>query len=131
MELSNSAKNFDLTKISNEEIKSALLKIRQVPEMFILGDEYFTSVLLNLAALNQLSIDKDIEPYNAQSDDNLAYYPDIQNIVRKSKDPEELKYYWENWRNKNALWSSVNFYTIVEALKKTAEAFGKFVDKKL
>ncbi|ALC40783.1 Ance-4 [Drosophila busckii] len=124
--ISREASGFDVSKVQNETLKLALKELRSVGDLFVLGEEYFSSVQMNLAALQKLSTDKDIEPYMGgakqpnEDDSPLAYYPDIQKIVQHSSDADELKYYWETWRDKNQIWASVNFYTIVEAYRKAA-----------
>lgn len=131
VEISLEASDFDLNKIQDPEMKKALQNLRKVGELFVLGEDYFSSVLINLASLKELSTDKDVEPYMGginmpdHDDSPIAYYPDIQRIFENSNDPDELKYYWETWREKNLVWSSVNFYTIVEAFRKAATILGK------
>jgi len=127
VKISEEASDFDLDKIKDAETKLALQNLHKAGDLFVLGEDYFSSVLINLVALKELSTDKDIEPYlggtNMPDQDGspLAYYPDIQKIYQHSNDSEELKYYWETWRDKNLIWSSVNFYTIVEAFKSAAK----------
>ncbi|XP_075170478.1 angiotensin-converting enzyme-like [Haematobia irritans] len=127
VDFSNEASEFDLEKINDPETKRALNNIRESADLFILGDEYFTTFAMALVALETLASDKDIEPYMGganmpnQDDSEIAYYPDIQRIVATTNDPAELKYYWDAWREKNTVWSAVNFYTIIEAMKKSAE----------
>ncbi|XP_036332783.1 angiotensin-converting enzyme isoform X2 [Rhagoletis pomonella] len=127
VKISEEAGEFDLENISDEEVKAALQNLRRAGGLFVLGEDYFSSVLINFAALKELSTDRDIEPYlggaNMPDQDGspLAYYPDIQKIFQQSNDSGELKYYWESWREKNLVWSSVNFYTIVEAFQKSAK----------
>ncbi|KAH8279413.1 hypothetical protein KR026_009369, partial [Drosophila bipectinata] len=125
--ISRQAAAFDLERIRNPETKHALQELRSVGDLFVLGDDYFSSVQMNLAALQTLSTDKDIEPYLGGAkmpdgdDSPLAYYPDIQKIVQTSRDSDELKYYWETWREKNQLWASLNFYTIVQSYQRAAK----------
>ncbi|KAH8401777.1 hypothetical protein KR009_007852, partial [Drosophila setifemur] len=125
--ISRQAAGFELDKVRNAETKHALHELRSAGDLFVLGDDYFSSVQMNLAALQTLSTDKDIEPYLGgakmpnEDDSPLAYYPDIQKIVQSSRDADELKYYWETWREKNQLWASVNFYTIVQSYQKAAK----------
>ncbi|KAH8277735.1 hypothetical protein KR018_004424, partial [Drosophila ironensis] len=125
--ISRQAAGFDLERIRDPETKHALLELRSAGDLFVLGDDYFSSVQMNLAALQTLSVDKDIEPYlggaNMPNEDDspLAYYPDIQKIVQISRDSEELKYYWKAWREKNQLWASLNFYTIVQSYQRAAK----------
>ncbi|XP_067629386.1 angiotensin-converting enzyme [Eurosta solidaginis] len=127
VQISEESAEFNLESIHNEEVKAALRNLRRVGELFVLGEDYFSSVLINFSALKELSTDKDIEQYLGgaympnQDDSPLAYYPDIQKIFQKSNDSNELKYYWESWRDKNLVWSSVNFYTIIEAFQKAAK----------
>ncbi|XP_037950435.1 angiotensin-converting enzyme-like [Teleopsis dalmanni] len=127
IEIATDANNFDLSQIKNEETKKAVETLKMSSDLFVLGDDYFASVLLNLAALKELATDKDIDPYldgtSRPNNGSLAYTPDIQNIFKKSTDPEELKYYWTAWRDANFIWSSVNFFTIVDAIKKAADSF--------
>ncbi|XP_033246581.1 angiotensin-converting enzyme [Drosophila miranda] len=124
--ISRQASGFDLSRVQSVESKHALQELRSVGDLFVLGDDYFSSVQMNLVALQTLSTDKDIEPYLGgakmpdEDDSPIAYYPDIQKIVQQSKDSDELKYYWETWREKNQLWASLNFYTIVQSYQKAA-----------
>ncbi|XP_017026997.1 angiotensin-converting enzyme [Drosophila kikkawai] len=125
--ISRQAGGFNLDRIRDPETKHAMQELRSVGDLFVLGDDYFSSVQMNLAALQTLATDKDIEPYldganmPDQDDSPLAYYPDIQKIVQSSRDADELKYYWEAWREKNQLWASVNFYTIVQSYQRAAK----------
>ncbi|XP_054740229.1 angiotensin-converting enzyme [Anastrepha obliqua] len=127
VKISEEASDYSTANINDNEVKTALQNLRRVGELFVLGEDYFSSVLINFAALKELSTDKDIEPYQGganmpdQDYSPLAYYPDIQKIFQQSNDSDELKYYWETWREKNLVWSSVNFYTIVEAFQKAAK----------
>lgn len=131
VEISQNAAEFDLSKVKDPQLKRALKNLRKVGHLFVLGEEYFSSFLLNLNSLKSLSTDKDIEPYLGginmpdQDDSPIAYYPDIQKIYETSNDPDELKYYWETWRERNTIWASVNFYTIIEGIQKAAEMSGK------
>ncbi|XP_041565732.1 angiotensin-converting enzyme isoform X2 [Drosophila elegans] len=125
--ISRQAAGFNLDRIGDPETKLALQELRTAGDLFVLGDDYFSSVQMNLAALQTLSTDKDIEPYlggaNMPNEDDsaLAYFPDIQKIVQTSRDADELKYYWEAWREKNQLWASLNFYTIVQSYQRAAK----------
>ncbi|CAD6998651.1 unnamed protein product [Ceratitis capitata] len=127
VQISEEASEYNLESIRDVQVKAALQNLRRVGELFVLGEEYFSSVLINFAALKELSTDKDIEPYlgganmKDQDDSPLAYYPDIQKIFQQSNDSDELKYYWESWREKNLVWSSINFYTIIEAFQNAAK----------
>ncbi|XP_023292334.2 angiotensin-converting enzyme [Lucilia cuprina] len=127
VEISQDAAEFDLSKIKDPQLKRALKKLRKVGNLFVLGEDYFSSFLLNLNSLKSLSTDKDIEPYLGginmpdQDDSAIAYYPDIQKIFETSNDASELKYYWETWRERNSIWASVNFYTTIEGIQKAAE----------
>lgn len=127
VEIAQEAADFDIKKVQDPVLQKALQNLRKSSNLFVLGEEYFTSLLINLASLKQLSTDKDIEPYKGginqpnQDDSALAYYPDIMKRFQKSNDAEELQYYWETWREKNLIWSSVNFYTIVEAFQKAGK----------
>ncbi|XP_032590917.1 angiotensin-converting enzyme [Drosophila grimshawi] len=124
--ISREASGFDLSKVKNKVYKAALEELRSVGDLFVLGEDYFSLVQMNLASLQKMSTDKDIEPYMGgakmpnEDDSPLAYYPDIQKIVQRSSDVDELKYYWETWRDKNQIWASVNFYTIVQSYQKAA-----------
>uniref|UniRef100_A0A1I8NRP3 Angiotensin-converting enzyme n=1 Tax=Stomoxys calcitrans TaxID=35570 RepID=A0A1I8NRP3_STOCA len=126
VDFSNEAAEFDQSKIQDPEIKRALNNLREVADLFVLGDDYFESMVIAVAALQTLASDKDIEPYNGgenmpnQDDSLVAFYPDIQKVYETSNDPEELKYYWNAWLEKNTVWAATNFYTIIEAMKKSA-----------
>ncbi|XP_037942091.1 angiotensin-converting enzyme-like, partial [Teleopsis dalmanni] len=125
-EIATNAKNFDLSKIKNEETKQAIQTLKMTGDIVVLGDD-FEDVLSSVVSLNELASDKDIDPYldgvNRPNNESLAYIPDIQEVFQKSTDPEELKYYWTAWRNTNYIWSSAHFFEIVEVIKKAAKAF--------
>ncbi|XP_005179893.1 angiotensin-converting enzyme [Musca domestica] len=126
VEISEEAGEFDQNQINDPQLKRALTNLREVGSLFVLGDDYFESIAVALMALQSLVSDKDIEPYMGginmpnQDDSPIAYYPDIQKVFETSTDAEELKYYWEAFREKNTVWASVNFYTIIEAMQKAA-----------
>lgn len=132
VQISEEASDYDLTNIQDADLKKALTNLRGVGSLFVLGDDYFESFVINLNSLKSLATDKDIEPYLGGSnmpnndDSSIGYYPEIQQIYETSNDPSELKYYWEAWRDKNTVWASVNFYSIVEGIQKSAKLLGKF-----
>jgi len=51
--ISRQAAVFDLDRIRNPETKLALQELRSAGDLFVLGDDYFSSVQMNLAALQR------------------------------------------------------------------------------
>ncbi|XP_061400201.1 angiotensin-converting enzyme-like [Musca vetustissima] len=127
VEISKEAKQFNINKIQDPVLRRALEKLHYVGGLFILGDNYFESILITLNALKSLSTDKDIKPYDAagslaKGDSSpIAYDPDIERIFETSNDSKELKYYWETWRKRNAIWATMNCYIIIHAIRSAAE----------
>ncbi|KAL5288395.1 hypothetical protein ACFFRR_008931 [Megaselia abdita] len=126
VEIAEETKKYDPKIIKDPKIKHALERLRKSAKLFVLGEEYFNNLLLSSNALKELSVDKDVEPYQkstAQTEDEeerLAYFPDITRIFAKSQDPKELQYYWESWRDKNIIWAHIHFSNIVESIQKAA-----------
>uniref|UniRef100_A0A1I8P6Q5 Angiotensin-converting enzyme n=1 Tax=Stomoxys calcitrans TaxID=35570 RepID=A0A1I8P6Q5_STOCA len=127
LQISREAKEFNKTLIQDADLRRALDRLSYVGGLFVLGDEYFESVLISMNALKSLSTDKDIKPYQAEVDANvqniapIAYYPDIQKIYESSSDAKELQYYWMMWREKNAIWAAVNLQNIIDAIRNAAK----------
>ncbi|XP_075170483.1 angiotensin-converting enzyme-like [Haematobia irritans] len=122
VDISVEAQKFNQSLIQNNNLKIALRRLCHVGGLFVLGDEYFESILISLNALKNLSIDKDIKPYAASGMSELiAYNPDIKRIYETSKDTNELKYYWEIWREKNAVWAALNYHNIVDSIQRAAK----------
>ncbi|XP_075166461.1 angiotensin-converting enzyme-like [Haematobia irritans] len=122
VDISVEAQKFNQSLIQNNNLKIALRRLSHVSGLFVLGDEYFESILISLNALKNLSIDKDIKPYAASGmSEPIAYNPDIKRIYETSKDTNELKYYWEIWREKNAVWAALNYHNIVDSIQRAAK----------
>ncbi|XP_073845592.1 angiotensin-converting enzyme-like isoform X2 [Musca autumnalis] len=119
--ISKEARDFNIKQIQDPVLRKALDKLHNVGGLFVLGDDYFESILITINALKSLSTDKDIKRYDANSDSTpLAYDPDIQRIFEESSNSKELKYYWETWRKRNAIWAAMNCYIIIDAIRSAA-----------
>ncbi|XP_055906896.1 angiotensin-converting enzyme-like [Eupeodes corollae] len=116
----NDSKQFDYSKFSDPELKRVFKIIRRSADEAVLGDDKFLGMFISLGMLEDLASDKDIPAYRNEQVE-LAFFPDIQNIFAKSNDPEELKYYWQTWREKNGAWAKGNFLNLVEVLREAAE----------
>ncbi|XP_037950440.1 angiotensin-converting enzyme-like [Teleopsis dalmanni] len=126
VEVSRKVNSFNPRGVRDIHSKKALKYYKRVGGLFALSDDYFSQVLANISVLRELSNFKNIEPYGTEESSRpreaitLAFYPDLERIIRASTDNEEIKFYWITWRERNLLWASLGFFTIVESIKKSA-----------
>ncbi|XP_055850006.1 angiotensin-converting enzyme-like isoform X2 [Episyrphus balteatus] len=111
------------TEFKDKELNYALKKLKKMGDLAVLGGERIFSTLAAKSNLESLSSNKDIEGYKNDSI-KLAYFPDIQKIFATSNDPEEMKYYWNAWREKNDKWTMSNFLILVNSIKDAANFTG-------
>jgi len=102
------------------EIKFALQKIRRSGDVFILGEDA-ASLGINLNALKNMATDKDIAPFEADDSEEKAFDPDIISIIEYSYDPEQVKYYWKAWHDKNSQYAAENLFEVVDLFQKAAK----------
>lgn len=57
---------------------------------------------------------------------HLLSYLEIESILAESEDPEELKYYWEQWYNLAGTPTKNNFATYVRLKNQAARLNSKF-----
>lgn len=119
VEIVNESKQFDVSKFTDPELSYIFKKIRQSAREGILGEEKIVQYFYSLNMLEELSSDKDILSYRNESV-QMAFFPDVQDVFAKSDDPEELKYYWTSWREKNGAWAISNFVSLIELIEEAA-----------
>ncbi|XP_055852057.1 angiotensin-converting enzyme-like [Episyrphus balteatus] len=117
------ASALDQTKYNDQELNYILNKLKKSADEAILGGEGFCNILIAVSHLEDLASDKDIPGYKNDTLE-LAYFPDVQKIYATSKDPEEMKYYWNAWREKNDKWTLTGFMVMVNGIKDAANLTG-------
>ncbi|GFT00244.1 angiotensin-converting enzyme [Nephila pilipes] len=66
-----------------------------------------------------------LSPYKSSKDNyNLTFYGDVDEIMKKSRDPLELEYYWKAFRKETGDKLKDPFKKLVAAENKQAKAFG-------
>jgi len=106
---SNEAAKFKYGEFKNEELKRALQNIRMTPNLLILGDYNDPTDELDNAITNT-----DVCSFTEKTKCDLSYAKDIHEIIQKSNDPEELKYYWLKWRETNKVANKENVGKLAE-----------------
>ncbi|XP_037954249.1 angiotensin-converting enzyme-like isoform X1 [Teleopsis dalmanni] len=125
--ISRRATNFHKQRMRDKNLKDILQKLKRVGDFYILEDDFFSAVLINISAVKVLVKFKNIPPYSNRrpgSIAHLSYYPDIHDIFAESSDPEELSYYWVAWRDINMTWMALNFFTVTDSIKQSARLLG-------
>ncbi|XP_055906397.1 angiotensin-converting enzyme-like [Eupeodes corollae] len=123
VEIVNNASKFSETKYKDEELNYILNKLKLSADEAILGGDRLFSILAATSNLEDLAADKDI-PSCKDKNIELSYFPEIQNIFATSNDPEEMKCYWNSWREKNDKWAITNFIVLVNSIKDAANLTG-------
>ena len=54
----------------------------------------------------------------------LPFSPDVKNIITNSRDPEELQYYWEQWREQTGQKMVDQYKQYIELYNELAELSG-------
>ncbi|XP_055920385.1 angiotensin-converting enzyme-like [Eupeodes corollae] len=124
VEVVKDSRQFDYNKFKDSDLREVFRTISKSAGLLILEEEYFSTVASTLNSLKELASDKDIEKYKCIDCEYLSYFPDVQKLITQSNDPDELLYYWQNWREKNSQWSAIHFYTLIQSLKTAANLTG-------
>ena len=54
----------------------------------------------------------------------LPFSPDVKNIITNSRDPEELQYYWEQWREQTGQKYLEQYKQYIDLYNEAAELNG-------
>ena len=95
MKLGKQAKTFDLDKISDEDLKRKLQLLSQIGTSVLEGDDLERYIEVTGKMKKIYSTAKVPDFKNATMLLNLT---EIKNKLAESNDPEELEYYWTQWR---------------------------------
>ena len=95
MKLGKKAKTFDLDKISDEDLKRKLQLLSQIGTSVLEGDDLEHYIEITAKMKKIYSTAKVPDFTNASI---LLSLTEIKNKLAESNDPEELEYYWTQWR---------------------------------
>ncbi|XP_055374375.1 angiotensin-converting enzyme-like [Condylostylus longicornis] len=113
--LTKEAQTFNLGDVKDPELKSALLNLQKSSYLYILGGDEYNNLMQILDTMMMPAIRRGLCEYNNFHNCDLAYIPDIkQMIASNSYNSEQLLYYWTQWRE--------------EIEKKSRPQFPKFID---
>jgi len=119
--LGKEAQAFDLTQVKNEDVKRKLKLMRN------LG----TSALpeAKLGRFNQLVSDMGSTYSKAKvtkrgGSDLWSLEPELTEIMASSRDPDELQYYWEQWREKSGKMIKGNYHEYIDLYNEAAKLNG-------
>lgn len=121
-ELTKRAQNFNPDNYKDSILKRSLYNIKRSANLLISGEEFFEKTL-GLTALLEMTYTQNTicEYQHTGGDCRMAYVPDVRRIISHfNGKPEELQYYWEEWRNGNIFNSRTFFPSFIEALKLAA-----------
>jgi len=115
---STEAAKFKYGEFQNAELREALQNIRLYPDLYILGEYDDPTDELDTVVTNE-----DICSFKDKQKCDLSYAEDINEIIEKSDNPEELKYYWEKWRENNKGITKEGLQKLAELFKKAANIY--------
>ena len=67
--------------------------------------------------------------FNDPTKCDLSLEPEIDEIIAKSRDPEELKYYWKQWYDKAGAPTREDFQTYVDLSREAALLNSEYIIK--
>ncbi|XP_055906409.1 uncharacterized protein LOC129941727 [Eupeodes corollae] len=123
-ELAQQSKKFETSQYKDEELKYILEILTQQADEGILGTWWFEKMLDAVNAVEAIGSRKNIAKFHKKRV-NLAYYPDIENIIAYTNNSAELKYYWKELREHNSNLVVRNLITITDVILKAANATGE------
>lgn len=122
-DIRNKVSRFNFKDFNDKSLK------RRLKMMTNLGDELLpqfknSKIRSVIYAMEQNYAEMRVPKYGNDSmeeRDYLSLYPDITRIMEKSRDPEELKYYWLQWYTKLGRQNKENYFDYVELRNEAAK----------
>lgn len=114
---------FKVHNFKNETLKRMILKVTNIDDSILDPIDYslMEDVIMTMKATYAMAK----VPKLDDKKQLLSLEPEITNILAKSKDPEELKYYWKSWYDLTGKPSEENFFKYVELRNKAARLNGE------
>ncbi|XP_055374374.1 angiotensin-converting enzyme-like [Condylostylus longicornis] len=120
--LSDEAYKFPIDQYSDEEIITGILKLKTMPGLLALGDDYTT---WSEDDFDDYLKHENFCKFKDAEKKCKSKYGELAKILKSTDDPEELLYYWKEWRERNSPEAIKKLKTLVDLYKKLGEKFGK------
>lgn len=123
-------KVIELNRFHYSRFKNADLR-RQFAKMASLGtaalpDDKYRQFLDAVSAMESNYAKVRVCAFNDRSKCDLQLEPELSEIFEKSRDPEELKYYWQQWYGKAGAPTRQHFDTYVALMNEAAALNSEF-----
>jgi len=122
-EISKDAAEFKLDQFKNKELKQALQQIHLYPHLMILGGNRFAEVNEAADKLEAFMENRDICNFHDKTKCQMNYGNDVTDVIRDSENLEEIKYYWQTWREKNKDTAKENIEKIIKGVHTAAKEY--------
>ncbi|XP_050072369.1 angiotensin-converting enzyme-like [Anopheles maculipalpis] len=95
-EVANTLKKYDYESFSDEDLKRKIRKLTKLGYS-VLPEDTFAEMLDAINRMQENYAKVKVCDYRDGSKCDLALEPELTEILANSRDPEELKYYWQQW----------------------------------
>uniref|UniRef100_A0A182WGJ5 Angiotensin-converting enzyme n=1 Tax=Anopheles minimus TaxID=112268 RepID=A0A182WGJ5_9DIPT len=97
-EVASSLKKYDYESFSDEDLKRKIRKLTKL-DYAVLPEDKFAEMQGAISRMQVNYAKTKVCDYRNTSKCDLALEPELTEIMANSRDPEELKYYWQQWYN--------------------------------
>lgn len=118
-------KQFHYHAYKNADLKRKFHDLAKAGTAALPADKY-TELLEAVSAMESTYAKVRVCDYHHPENCTLQLEPEISAVLEKSRDPEELKYYWLQWYNKAGTPSRAHFDTYVRLMNEAAELNSEF-----
>uniref|UniRef100_A0A2C9GRB9 Uncharacterized protein n=1 Tax=Anopheles arabiensis TaxID=7173 RepID=A0A2C9GRB9_ANOAR len=95
-EVANTLKKYEYESFSDEDLKRKIRKLTKLGYS-VLPEDTFAEMLDAINRMQENYAKVKVCDYRDNSKCDLALEPELTEIMATSRDPEELKYYWQQW----------------------------------
>lgn len=118
-------RSFNYQSYKNEDLKRRFRLLTKAGDA-VLPDEKFRELVAAVSAMESNYARVRVCDYRERTRCDLQLEPEISDALESSRDPEELKYYWQQWYDKAGTSVRGNFETYVRLVNEAARLNSKF-----
>ncbi|XP_055903108.1 angiotensin-converting enzyme-like [Eupeodes corollae] len=114
------ARKFDFENFKDNDLKYAFEILIKSIDLKVIKRKLFSDLFNSREELPPFLRNVQINDFY-DNEIKRTYTPDIENIITTSQNPEELQYYWNEWRKTTDEWAYHNIDVVLKALKNAAK----------
>ena len=116
-------RHYDFNSFQNESLKRQMKKLANMGDS-LLDDESFMFIKSAIDSMQEVYAKTKIPSYQDASI-MMSLEPEITEIIKNSRDPEEMKYYWTQWHDKVGTRNKKAFFKYAEIRNEAAQLNSK------